>query len=333
MTSTPKATDYPPEPILTDSEERLVLFPIRYPEAYNFYKKAQASVWSAEEMNLSQDRNHWENHLSKEERSMFEHVLSFFATADSIVGENLVERFTCEVQVPEFRLFYGFQSMIENVHWEVYSLLIDSFIRDPEERRRLFHAFLEMPAVRRKAEWALHWIKSGRSFATRIVAFAAVEGIFFSGSFATIFWLKKRGLMPGLTFSNELISRDEALHTQFACYVYSTLKNRLNDEELRGVIIDASEVEQLFWQDALKSPILGMNADSMIEYIKFVTDRLLVDLGSNRFYCAMNPYDFVEMISLEGKTNFFEKRVSEYAKAYVGRSGDTEHIFTTEADF
>ncbi|KAK0431283.1 ribonucleotide reductase beta subunit [Armillaria borealis] len=197
-------------------------------------------------MNLTQDCNHWENKLSKEERAMFSHVLAFFATADSIVGENLVERFTCEVQVPKFRLFYGFQSMIENVHWEVYSLLIDTFIRDAEERHRLFHAFLEMPAVRWKAKWALHWIKSDRSFATRIVVFAAVEGIFFSGSFVTIFWLKKRGLMPGLTFSNELISRNEALHTQFACYVYSTLKNRLKDDELRSVIINASEVEQLF---------------------------------------------------------------------------------------
>ncbi|PBL01585.1 ribonucleotide reductase beta subunit [Armillaria gallica] len=223
--------------------------------------------------------------------------------------------------------------MIENVHWEVYSLLIDSFIRDPEERHQLFHAFLAMPAVRRKAEWALHWIKSNRSFATRIVAFAAVEGIFFSGSFATIFWLKKRGLMPGLTFSNELISRDEALHTQFACYVYSILKNQLKDDELRSVVIEASEVEQLFWRNALQFPILGMNADSMVQYIKFVTDRLLVELGSDQFYFATNPYDFVEMISLEGKMNFFEKRVSDYAKAYVGRSGDTEHIFTTEADF
>ncbi|PBK83667.1 ribonucleoside-diphosphate reductase small chain, partial [Armillaria gallica] len=235
-------------------------------QAYNFYKKAQASVWSAEEMILTQDRNHWEHKLSKEERAMFSHVLAFFVTADSIIGENLVEQFTCEVQVPEIRLFYGFQSMIENIHWEVYSLLIDSFIRDPEERHQLFHAFLAMPAIRRNTEWALHWIKSDRSFATCIVAFAAVEGIFFSGSFATIFWLKKRGLMPGLMFSNELISRDEALHTQFACYVYSILKNQLKDDELQSVVIDASEVEQLFWH---------------------------------------------------GQSSFFEKRVSNYAKAYV----------------
>lgn len=217
-------------------------------QAYDFYKKAQASVWSAEEMNLASDRVQWETSLTEEERAMFRHVLAFFATADSIVGENLVERFMCEVQVPEFRLFYGFQVMIENVHWEVYSLLIDTFIRDAQERNSLFHAFAEIPAVKRKAAWAIKWIKSERSFATRIAAFAAVEGIFFSGSFATIFWLKKRGLMPGFTFSNELIAHDEALHTQFACYVFSRLRNRPKEEELRAIIIEASEVEQLFWQ-------------------------------------------------------------------------------------
>ncbi|PBK69304.1 ribonucleotide reductase small subunit [Armillaria solidipes] len=325
MTETPRASEFHVEPVLTASEERLVLLPIRYPEAYKFYKKAQASIWSAEEMNLAQDRVQWESSLTEQERAMFRHVLAFFATADSIVGENLVERFACEVQVPEFRLFYVFQAMIENVHWEVYSLLIDTFIRDPQEQHSLFHAFNEIPGVRRKAAWALKWIQSEQSFATRIVAFAAVEGIFFSGSFATIFWLKKRGLMPGFTFSNELIARDEALHTQFACYVYLKLRNQLD--------VDASEVEQLFWQDALKQPLLGMNAEGMIQYIKFVTDHLLVDLGSGRFYNSSNPFDFVEMISLEGKTNFFEKRVSDYSKPYVGRSGDTEHTFTTDAEF
>ncbi|PBK91285.1 ribonucleoside-diphosphate reductase small chain [Armillaria gallica] len=317
MTDTPKSSDYPIEPVLSASEERLVLLPIRYPEVYDFYKKAQASVWSAEEMNLASDRVQWETSLTEEERAMFRHVLAFFATADSIVGENLVKRFMCEVQVPEFRLFYRFQVMIENVHWEVYSLLIDTFIRDAQERSLLFHAFAEIPAVKRKAAWAIKWIKSEQSFATRIAAFTAVEGIFFLGSFATIFWLKKRGLMPGFTFSNELIARDEALHTQFACYVFSQLRNRPKEEELRAIIIEASEVEQLFWQDALKSPILGMNTSGMIEYIKYGKQPSL----------SLDPFDFIEMISLEGKTNFFEKRVSEYSKAYIGRSGDQEHVF------
>ncbi|KAK0440479.1 ribonucleoside-diphosphate reductase subunit M2 B [Desarmillaria tabescens] len=237
---------------------------------------------------------------------MFQHILAFFMTADSIVGENLVQRFMCKVQVPELQLFYGFQGMIENIHWEVYSLLIDTLIWDTQDT----------VGLKLDVEYG-------------IVAFAAVEGIFFSGSFATIFWLKKRGLMPRMTFSNELISRDEALHTQFVCYVYSNLKHRLEDDVLCTIVVDASEVEQSFWDwydNALRKPILGMNAENMKQYIKFVMDCLLIDLGSCPVYHSSNPFDFVEIISLEGKTNFFEKHVSEYARTYVQHSEDSEHM-------
>ncbi|PBK66574.1 ribonucleoside-diphosphate reductase small chain-like protein [Armillaria solidipes] len=309
------------EPLLDPGPEHFILFPLKNSMAFDFYKKAQASLWTAEEMDLTEDRLQWKDRLTPAERSMLTNVLAFFATADSIVGENLVQRFSAEVQIPEFRMFYDFQAMMENVHWEVYSLLITTLIPDEDEQSHLFHAITTIPSVRAKAEWAMHWIASDAPFARRVVAFAAVEGIFFSGSFAAIFWLKKKGLMPGLTFSNELISRDEGLHTDFACFVYSCLHNKLPENTLTTIVTEASELEQDFWKDTLVDGILGLSAPSMVQYIKFVTDRLLVALDVSKVYNTQNPFEFVEMISLEGKTNFFERRVSDYVKAFVTGKG------------
>lgn len=308
-----------PEPILQENADRFVLFPIRHNEIWQMYKKAEASFWTAEEIDLMQDLNDWENRLNEDEKHFVKHVLAFFAASDGIVNENLAINFLNEVQYPEARCFYGFQIMIENIHSETYSLLIDTYIKDPAEKDYLFHAIQNLDCVSKKADWALRWISKG-SFAERLIAFAAVEGIFFSGSFCSIFWLKKRGLMPGLSFSNELISRDEGLHCDFACLLYKNLVNKLSEETVKAIIADAVEIEKEFISDALPVRLIGMNADLMKQYIEFVADRLLVSLGYSKIYNSTNPFDFMEMISMPGKTNFFEKRVSEYRKAGVGQT-------------
>ncbi|GAA5983729.1 hypothetical protein JCM11641_001733 [Rhodosporidiobolus odoratus] len=305
------------EKILRETGRRFVLFPIQYHEIWQAYKKAEASFWTAEEMDISKDLVDWER-LNDGERHFISHVLAFFAASDGIVNENLVERFSSEVQVAEARCFYGFQIMMENIHSEVYSLLIETYIREPTERTKLFNAIETIPAIKKKADWALRWISDPKAvFAERLVAFAAVEGIFFSGSFASIFWLKKRGLMPGLTFSNELISRDEGLHTDFACLLFSHLCRRPAPHVIAEIIRSAVTIEQEFLTTALPVGLIGMNAGLMRQYIEFVADRLLVSLGNEKEYGTENPFDFMEMISMEGKTNFFEKRVSDYQKANV----------------
>ncbi|GAW19258.1 hypothetical protein ANO14919_087440 [Xylariales sp. No.14919] len=306
------------EPLLQENPQRFVLFPIKYHEIWQMYKKAEASFWTAEEIDLSKDLHDWNNRINEDEKYFISHILAFFAASDGIVNENLVERFSGEVQIPEARCFYGFQIMMENIHSETYSLLIDTYIKEPAQRNHLFNAIDTIPAIRKKADWALKWITDRNStFAQRLIAFAAVEGIFFSGAFASIFWLKKRGLMPGLTFSNELISRDEGLHTDFACLLFSHLKNRPSKELVEAVIVDAVKIEQEFLTEALPCALLGMNANLMKQYIEFVADRLLVALGNDKVYRSTNPFDFMENISLGGKTNFFEKRVGDYQKAGV----------------
>lgn len=319
------------EPILQDTQDRFVLFPIKHDEIWEMYKLAEASFWTAEEIDLSSDITDWEN-LSDDERHFISHVLAFFAASDGIVNENLVVNFMQDVTIPEARCFYGFQVAIENIHAETYSLLIDTFIKDPKEKDKMFNAMDTIPCVGKKADWALRWIDKAPTFAHRLIAFAAVEGIFFSGSFCSIFWLKKRGLMPGLAFSNELISRDEGLHCDFACLIYSMLENKLSEEEVKEIIVDAVEFEKEFVSDALPVSLIGMNADMMCEYIEFVADRLLISLGYTKHYDAKNPFPWMEMISLQGKTNFFEKRVAEYQKAGVA-TGKDDHEFTLDADF
>ncbi len=319
------------EPILRENNDRFVLFPIQYDEIWKMYKQAEASFWTAEEIDLSQDLNDWEN-LTDDEKHFIKHVLAFFAASDGIVNENLVVHFMQDVQIPEARCFYGFQIAIENIHAETYSLLIDTYIKDLSEREYLFNALETVPCVKKKADWALRWIDDAPSFAHRLIAFAAVEGIFFSGSFCSIFWLKKRGLMPGLAFSNELISRDEGLHCDFACLIYSMLQQKLPLEELQAIIKEAVVFEQEFVTEALPVSLIGMNADMMSQYIEFCADRLLVALGSPKVYNTANPFPFMEMISLQGKTNFFEKRVSEYQKAGVMSSKD-QQTFALDEDF
>lgn len=319
------------EPILAENTNRFVLFPIQHNDIWQMYKKAEASFWTAEEIDLSQDQKDWEN-LNDNERHFISHVLAFFAASDGIVNENLAVNFMQEVQVPEARCFYGFQVMMENIHSETYSLLIDTYIKDQAEKHRLLNALDTVPAVAKKGEWALKWINSG-DFAERLIAFAAVEGIFFSGSFCSIFWLKKRGLMPGLTFSNELISRDEGLHCDFACLLYERhIQNKMPESRVLEIIADAVRIEQEFVTDALPVNLIGMNAKAMSQYIEFVADRLLVALGCQKHYNATNPFDFMELISLQGKTNFFEKRVAEYQKAGV-MSERVDNVFSLDEDF
>ena len=311
------------EPILQENTNRFVLFPIQHDDIWSFYKRAEASFWTAEEIDLQPDLIDWESKLNDDERHFIKHVLAFFAASDGIVNENLAENFLAEVQYTEAKFFYGFQIAMENVHSETYSLLIDTYIKDSSEKKHLFNALDTLDCVKKKADWALRWIEKG-SYAERLVAFAAVEGIFFSGSFCSIFWLKKRGLMPGLSFSNELISRDEGLHCDFACLLYTKhLVNQLPKEQVAEIIKDAVEIEKEFVTDALPVKLIGMNSDLMSEYIEFVADRLLVELGNEKVYNASNPFDFMEMISIQGKTNFFEKRVGEYQKAGV-LSGDDQ---------
>ncbi len=319
------------ETLLKENPNRFVLFPIEYDDIWEMYKQAEASFWTAEEIDLSQDLVDWTN-LNDGERHFISHVLAFFAASDGIVNENLAVNFLKEVQIPEARCFYGFQVMIENIHSEVYSLLIDTYIKDPTEKDRLLNAIDTLDCVSKKAQWALRWIDS-ENFAERLIAFAAVEGIFFSGSFCSIFWLKKRGLMPGLSFSNELISRDEGLHCDFACLLYvKYLQDKLPKSQVTQIITDAVEIEQEFVTDALPVKLIGMNADLMNQYIEFVADRLLVELGCEKVYNSTNPFDFMEMISLQGKTNFFEKRVSEYQKAGVMSDKSTPR-FSLDEDF
>lgn len=327
----PAKTSLPVEPILVENTDRFVLFPIKHNDIWKFYKKAEASFWTAEEIDLSQDTVDWENKLNDDERHFIKHVLAFFAASDGIVNENLAINFLNEVQYPEARCFYGFQVMMENIHSETYSLLIDTYIKDTAEKNHLFKAIDTLPCVKKKAEWAVRWINKG-SFAERLVAFAAVEGIFFSGSFCSIFWLKKRGLMPGLSFSNELISRDEGLHCDFACLLYSQLVNKLPEDSVKEIISNAVEYEKEFVSDALPVKLIGMNAELMCQYIEFCADRLLISLGVSKIYNAKNPFDFMEMISLQGKTNFFEKRVSEYQKSGV-MSSSAEQQFSLDEDF
>lgn len=320
------------EPILEENNSRFVLFPIQHDDIWSYYKKAEASFWTAEEIDLSADLIDWENKLNDDERHFIKHVLAFFAASDGIVNENLAEHFLNEVQYTEAKFFYGFQVTMENIHSETYSLLIDTYIKDTKEKNYLFNAIDTVGCVSKKAEWALRWIDKG-SYAERLIAFAAVEVIFFSGSFCSIFWLKKRGLMPGLSFSNELISRDEGLHCDFACLLYTKhLVNKLPKEKVQEIITNAVEIEKEFVTDALPVKLIGMNSDLMGQYIEFVADRLLVELGNDRVYNATNPFDFMDMISIQGKTNFFEKRVGEYQKAGV-LSGKENHSFTMNEDF
>ncbi|XP_060798680.1 ribonucleoside-diphosphate reductase subunit M2 B [Neoarius graeffei] len=320
------------EPLLQQNKKRFVIFPIQYPDMWKMYKQAQASFWTVEEVDLSKDLAHWER-LKPEEQHFISYVLAFFAASDGIVNENLVQRFSQEVQVPEARSFYGFQILIENVHSEMYSLLINTYIRDLKERDYLFNAIETLPCVKRKADWALQWISdTNATFGERLVAFAAVEGIFFSGSFAAIFWLKKRGLMPGLTYSNELISRDEGLHCNFACLMYSHLVKKPSADKVKDIITEAVSIEQEFLTEALPVDLIGINSVLMNQYIMFVADRLLMDLGLPKVYEAENPFDFMEFISLEGKTNFFEKRVAEYQRFGV-MSNTMDSEFTLDADF
>jgi ribonucleoside-diphosphate reductase beta chain len=318
------------ELLLRENKDRFVILPINYPRIWEMYKKHEASFWTAEEIDLSSDLKDWAI-LNDGERHFISHVLAFFAASDGIVNENLAVNFMSETQLPEARCFYGFQIMMENIHAETYALLIDSYIKDPQEKYRLFHAIETVPAVKKKAEWALRWIQNG-SFAERLVAFAAVEGIFFSGSFCSIFWLKKRGLMPGLTFSNELISRDEGLHCEFACLLYGMLNNKLSHEAVASIIGDAVTIEKEFISDALPVKLIGMNADLMKQYIEFVADRWLGELGYPKLFNSSNPFDFMEMISLQGKTNFFEKRVGDYQKAGL-LSAKEAQSFSLEEDF
>lgn len=322
--------DHQQEILLKDNKDRFVILPINYPAIWEMYKKHEASFWTAEEIDLSGDAKDWER-LNEGERHFISHVLAFFAASDGIVNENLAVNFMSEVQVPEARCFYGFQIMMENIHSETYALLIDTYVKDPAEKNRLFHAIETVPCVKKKAEWALRWIENG-SFAERLVAFAAVEGIFFSGSFCSIFWLKKRGLMPGLTFSNELISRDEGLHCEFACLLYSMLQQKLSRQQVYEIIGDAVTIEKAFITDALPVDLIGMNARLMSQYIEFVADRWLVALGYPKMFNATNPFDFMEMISLQGKTNFFEKRVGDYQKSGVLNSKE-QQAFSLDEDF
>ena len=328
----PEKTNYQEEPLLKENPQRFVLFPLQYKEIWKMYKQQVACFWTAEEIDLSQDLSDWER-LNNDEKHFIKYVLAFFAASDGIVLENLAEQFMTEIQVPEARCFYGFQIAMENIHSETYSLLIDTYIDDVNEKETLFRAVENFDVIKKKADWALKWINNTDSFAERLVAFAAVEGIFFSGSFCSIFWLKKRSLMPGLTFSNELISRDEGLHCDFACLLYSYLQNTLSKERVYEIIKDAVEIEKVFVRDALPVELIGMNSGLMCEYIEFCADRLIFSLGYPKVYNASNPFDWMDLISMQGKTNFFEKRVGDYQKAGVMSSIQNNGKNNLDMDF
>ena len=324
------------EPMLQENHDRFVLFPIKHHDVWEMYKQSMACFWTADEIDLAPDLAEWEN-LSDDSRHFLKHVLAFFAASDGIVNENLVTNFADEVQWPEARCFYGFQIMMENIHAETYSLLIDTYIKDPQEKNHLFKALDTVPSVKKKGEWALRWLDRKRgNFAERLVAFAAVEGIFFSGSFCALFWLKKQGIMQGLTFSNELISRDEGLHCDFACLLHSKLNRGAGENMIHRIIGEAVKIETEFVTEALPVSLIGMNATLMKQYIEFVADRLLISLGATKLYNVENPFPWMEMISLQGKTNFFERRVGEYQKAGVmssGTLGAVQQRFSLEEDF
>lgn len=320
-----------PEPILQENPYRHTIFPLQYPKLFAKYKNHLAVFWTPEEIDLSKDMQHWAK-LNKDEQHFIKHILGFFAGSDGIVMENLSDRFSKDVQIPEARFFYAAQNMIESVHSETYSLLIDTYIDDPQEKIDILRAVNTIPCVKKKAEWAQQWITSADDFATRLLAFAAVEGIFFSGAFCAIYWIKERGIMPGLTFSNELIARDEGLHTDFAVELYKELKNRLSKDKVHKIIREAVKAEKEFITKALPCDMIGMNSKMMSQYIEFVADRLVSQLGYPKIWYSKNPFDFMERISLESKENFFEKRVSTYAKATVGRDRQ-EMKFSTDADF
>ena len=321
------------EPILQENKDRFVIFPIQHKDIWEWSKKQDACFWTAEEIDLHQDLTDWNNKLSDDERYFIKHILAFFAASDGIVNENLAENFVNEVQYSEAKFFYGFQIMMENIHSETYSLLIDTYVKDEKEKNILFKAIENFPAIKKKADWALKWIESP-SFAERLIAFAAVEGIFFSGAFCSIFWLKKRGLMPGLTFSNELISRDEGMHCDFAVHLHNNhLISPVSKERIKEIIVDALNIEREFITESLPVSLIGMNSKLMTQYLEFVTDRLLVELGCEKVYNVTNPFDFMDMISLQGKTNFFEKRVSEYQKAGVMNNDTEGNKISFDADF
>jgi ribonucleoside-diphosphate reductase beta chain len=321
------------EPILKENKDRFVIFPIKHHDLWEWYKKCEASFWTAEEIDLHQDLTDWSTKLNDDERYFVKHILAFFAASDGIVNENLAENFVNEVQYSEAKFFYGFQIMMENIHSETYSLLIDTYVKDDAEKDKLFNAIEVFPAIKKKADWALKWIESD-SFAERLIAFAAVEGIFFSGAFCSIFWLKKRGLMPGLTFSNELISRDEGVHCDFAVHLHNNhLVNKVPKERIKQIITNALDIEKEFITESLPVSLIGMNAKLMTQYLEFVTDRLLVELQCEKIYNVTNPFDFMDMISLQGKTNFFEKRVSEYQKAGVLNNDTRSEEISFDEDF
>lgn len=327
--------------ILTETKNRFVIFPIIDDGIWNMYKKAVANFWTAEEIDLSVDKLEWETKLTQDEKKFITNVLAFFAASDGIVNENLALRFLEDVKLPEAKFFYGFQIAMENIHSETYSLLIETLISDKEERNRLFNAMDTVPCVKKKAEWALKWLSADRDFSERIVAFAAVEGIFFSGSFCSIFWLKKRGMMPGLSLSNQFISRDEALHTDFACYIFSILGKKCSKETVVEIVKDAVSIEKEFITESLPVSLIGMNCKLMTQYIEFVADYLLVSLGCEKIYKTKNPFEWMEMISLEGKSNFFETKVSEYQKSKMIKPKtskpepvvEQEKIYSEDVDF
>lgn len=321
------------EPILRENKDRFVIFPIQHHDIWEWYKKSEASFWTAEEIDLHQDLTDWNSKLNEDEQYFIKHILAFFAASDGIVNENLAENFVNEVQYSEAKFFYGFQIMMENIHSETYSLLIDTYVKDEKEKDVLFNAIENFPAIQKKAEWALKWIESP-SFAERLIAFAAIEGIFFSGAFCSIFWLKKRGLMPGLTFSNELISRDEGVHCDFAVHLHNNhLEQKVSKERITEILTNALDIEREFITESLPVSLIGMNANLMAQYLEFVTDRLLTELNCDKVYNTANPFDFMDMISLQGKTNFFEKRVSEYQKAGVLNKEEEKDKFSFDADF
>ena len=321
------------EEILKPNPKRFVLLPIKYEEVWKFYKKAKATIWFAEEIDLHYDMLDWEIKLNDNERFYISKILSYFVSSDFIVNENLAQNFMNEIQIPEIRCFYAFQMFMENIHSETYSMLIDTFIKDKVEKERLFNGIETIPCIKKKADWALKWINGNQLFAERLYCFAIVEGIFFSSAFCSIFWLKKRGLMPGLTFSNELISRDEGLHCDFACLMYSMLSNKLSQERIYEIMAEAVSYEQEFVTDALPVGLIGMNSKLMSEYIEFCADRLIYALGYEKLYNTPNPFDFMELISLQGKTNFFEKRVSDYSKPNMVNNDKEDDVFNTKADF
>jgi len=319
------------ELLLSEEENRYVIFPIKYDDIWKMYKQAEANFWTTEELDLSKDLNDFKA-LNDGEKFFIENVLAFFAASDGIVNENLVERFCNDVKILEAKFFYGFQIAMENIHSETYSLLIDTYVKDVEKKNHLFNAMETIPSVKKKGEWALKWINDkDSSFATRVIAFAAVEGIFFSGSFCSIFWLKKRGLMPGLCHSNELISRDEGMHTEFAVLMYSMLKNKPDNEIVLSIIMEAVDLEKEFITESLPCNLIGMNMKLMTQYIEHITDRLLLMFGINKIYNVTNPFDWMELISVQGKTNFFEKRVGEYSNA--ANTNVKDNVFDLSGDF